>query len=1140
MSAPLDITELGRILAATDPAAVLVPRRLLRRVIKRERKLVGIGLRVPHRKGYVMNRDDLARMVEMEELELERGRQLPATVILLARPDAGELAAMERGRALLGYWRLLFHGWVHLALKARIAEHRLTAAVVRERIHRIGQVEFEEIRAVLRHEKFLLPPRDDRAVYEEFVAVYLELKFFAATLLPRYFPAVGDFAGIDAILAQDVDAADLFARTRLAGAPDPVFLVDLSAETAERNDGVPDHSTPALVPSAEEYDRLIGEAAETAALGNVVGASIRRAWAALVAPRELADEARSSARADLDALVERLQSAFHTTDSEAKSWRTALLPLLDRAARRRWSVEARLLYDLQKACVTHEQAVFAPDLIGWLSSLFRRPLLRPLPHQPLVGTVKAIRRAVRRLAFTRVSEVERQVLSTLLHQAVHHAELELRQRIRPLIEQAVRQAGLQPRNLPEEVALHKITEELLDRAVGQGRFALGDVRDALSRNALKVADLAGASEFLGGDALLRANRRLGDTANGVYRYGEFYLRWLQRFSALAFGTPLGRFLTLYLFLPFGAAFVVLEGVQYLIHEVMHLTGREGVHFVNWPLIAAVGAFLGALIHIPTFRNRVVGAARALGRVLRAVVIDVPAHVLRWPPVRRVLDSQAFAWVSSYAIKPLLVALPIGLGFFVLGLGVSVAWVSGAVTFLGACLLLNSRLGRDLQEMLADWLTHGWDGLRDLTVGLIRLIQDVFKSVLEAIDRWLYRIDEWFQYRRGERRLALLVKVVLGPLWGAVAYVIRFIVLLFVEPQINPIKHFPVVTVAHKLLLPLVPTLAEVLAPALEVELALALTIATVIIGKLPGVFGFLVWELKENWRLYEANRPRLLEPAVIGHHGETMVRLLRPGFHSGTLPKLFAKLRRAERRAHRTGDWRASRKIQEALHHAEKSIRHFVERELVFLLRRTPAWHDSRLSVGAINVGSNRVRVELTCSDLASCGLQLTFEEQSGWLLAGIANRGWLPHLSACQRRTLETALSGLYKFADVHLVHEQLAARVGRDVLAYDMGEEGLTVWAGPGYTIEAVYDLQCGEVLRPRAVEGDAGELPVIQRRAILFGDAAITWDAWVDVWQRHQEGARDVPVLAGTASLLPPEAKPSVVVAGSSPDSEQRGPS
>ena len=70
---------------------------------------------------------------------------------------------------------------------------------------------------------------------------------------------------------------------------------------------------------------------------------------------------------------------------------------------------------------------------------------------------------------------------------------------------------------------------------------------------------------------------------------------------------------------------------------------------------------------------------------------------------------------------------------------------------------------------------------------------------------------------------------------------------------------------------------------------------------IPGIFGFLAWELKENWRLYAANRPPQLKPVRVGAHGETMMRLLRPGIHSGTIPKTYAKLRRALRRFNANG-----------------------------------------------------------------------------------------------------------------------------------------------------------------------------------------------------------------------------------------------
>ena len=53
----LGTAELQRLLSGADPSALLVPPRLLRRVIKQERGIPGMGLQVPHRKTYVVRRD---------------------------------------------------------------------------------------------------------------------------------------------------------------------------------------------------------------------------------------------------------------------------------------------------------------------------------------------------------------------------------------------------------------------------------------------------------------------------------------------------------------------------------------------------------------------------------------------------------------------------------------------------------------------------------------------------------------------------------------------------------------------------------------------------------------------------------------------------------------------------------------------------------------------------------------------------------------------------------------------------------------------------------------------------------------------------------------------------------------------------
>src|SRR5690242_12245322 len=111
--ARIDTAELQHLLQALDPAVLLVPRRILRRVIKHDRHLTGVGLQVPHRKTYVIDREALLKIADRTELLIDPGRPLPKTLLLLNRPDAERLARQPRGEALLKFWRLLFHARVH-------------------------------------------------------------------------------------------------------------------------------------------------------------------------------------------------------------------------------------------------------------------------------------------------------------------------------------------------------------------------------------------------------------------------------------------------------------------------------------------------------------------------------------------------------------------------------------------------------------------------------------------------------------------------------------------------------------------------------------------------------------------------------------------------------------------------------------------------------------------------------------------------------------------------------------------------------------------------------------------------------------------------------------------------------------------
>src|ERR1019366_2610057 len=132
---------------------------------------------------------------------------------------------------------------------------------------------------------------------------------------------------------------------------------------------------------------------------------------------------------------------------------------------------------------------------------------------------------------------------------------------------------------------------------------------------------------------------------------------------------------------------------------------------------------------------------------------------------------------------------------------------------------------------------------------------------------------------------------------------------------------------------------------------------------LPDVVAFVIWEMKENWSLYRANRSQALGPVSVGGHGETMRGLLLPGFHSGTVPKLFSRLRQVERGAWRTGTWSGVRACQSALAEVEEAVRLFVTREFCELLGQTPAWQSQPPRVCAVTLATNQIRVELHHAD---------------------------------------------------------------------------------------------------------------------------------------------------------------------------------
>jgi len=1116
-----------RAIREADPAAFVVASRIVRRVIRHEIDLPTLSTRIPHRKSFHLSGERARQIVTNDELGLENGATLPETVILLARPEEHEWEAMTVSALREHLRRLHFHARVHVSLEERQASGLLDQQAVRDRINRIGYTAFDEIRSVLTQEAFLLPPVDTISEYVEFAAVFLELRYFAPDMLTSYFPSLDNIACIEDILAEDVDAGAVLQMT-----------ADLRVDDREKPDSRDrvsrrDRPTASVVRgprSTRAYQKLLRDAARAASRGNDVRAGILHTRAADSTEHRLAVEAAALAAADLRRLANRLRHALKIETPEPDPWRDLLAALLERSAYGFWNPAARLLYDLQKVCLDSERESFVVDLLVWLLSLGRRPLKRALPAQREVLISKHLRVATARLGKVPISAGEREHLSILLRAAAASAEQRLRERLRPPLEETLIEVGFFPQNLPERVSFRKIVEEMLDAVVERGFFAMGDIRDAVARNNLKLDDVADPLELVAGDRLLRADRRLADVLDGVYQRGAIYLRGLQRLSSCAFGTKLGRTLTLYAAIPFGGAYVILAFADH-VYEAGRRFSRwwagaiaEHEHAAAHPNLAltvALGLLILALIHVPRFRSAIWQVLRFGGQLLRLMFYEIPLWLAEVTFINRLLRSPAFLFFRKRLLMSLILT-----GLFC-WLFPAVGWYQLPRPSVTACIfvilaaVLNSKFGRDIEELVAERLQLMWHRVRvHVFVALFDLVMDFFKEVLEWLERVLYEVDEWLRFKSGESQFTLRVKALLGLPWSVVRFVVGFLVTVLVEPQINPIKHFPVVTVSHKVILPMQPMLATPLDPVFGK--VLANTIAGVTALLLPGVVGFLVWELRGNWRLYAVNRHRDLRPVIVGTHGETLVRLMKLGLHSGTLPRLFARLRRAARRVDPTRRLRALMGPYAKLHHLELNVRRFFEREFLSFLAESTAFNGIAIDVGKTEVGTNSLRVELRAPQLGDEPLWIAFEEESGRMVAGVWRAGWARNLSEAQRAVLAGLLVGFYRIGGVELVREQIEACLGAQARPYDVTEAGLTLLPGSSRHKTVIYNLDEFPEIAPRMEDAPpigtypTGGLPAVDSEALVFERTRTLWRDWVEAWSC--EDARE-PFPA----LLPPKAHP-----------------
>ncbi len=1244
------IAELRRALSQADSSAFLVEARVIRRVIRERFGFAKLSSSIPHTESQLVSARDIRHLVHPDELGLSDFSGLPETCILLCEPDEDEMDHWPTQELLQKVWRQLFHARVDLTLNG-LLHSKLTRSDVQERISEIGQVEFDEAHFVLRSELRLVAPESRIEAWREFVAVYLELRLFEPDLLSAWFPSIGISPVVDRVIERDVHAQELFERTRLYGATQPDLTPHTVSDEARLASTRRDWSLGiGSQTSDRSYVRQLRKRERANERGNTVAAAVCAIRAAQCATsEEKRTAAQEKARHDIRYLVDRLRRALEFPDSQTEEWQASLWELATNSIHGFWNSEKRLLYDLQKVCLDHERVIFSVDLVKWIVSRGKRPLRRPLTSLREVMMAKHLASSASRLVSVRLSGLERERLTGLLQNAAHLAEEQMRHRMRPLLQQTLRDVQLLPTSVPEHVAFDKLTEDSLDCIADRGYLTMGYLRDAISKNDLKLPDLREMHELWRGDHLLRADDRLDVAMDGVYRRGEFYLRWLQITSSLFFGTHAGRFTTLFLVIPFGGALVIVEGVRHIAHmfqgkpqnaksqangtqketessdaktgstdsvaradddssrskeissesnaadvpvasngqpatgdvtksdaaietassndpksapsgasdllakskedspgrEVISVTPTDPeeavgqivarqVETASWVL--AIGFLLMALIHIPTFRQKFFHSLVVGWKWFKRYVIELPLRVIRLPWVLKIWRHRLFVKFRRYIATPALMSasVTVFLPWLIRGSALS-NWWFGIITVL-ASMALNSRLGRDAQELTAEWIGNAWHKLRArVVVAVFDFVIDMFRLVLNFVERFLYAVDEWLRFHSDESWLSILSKAVLGVVWSFVSFLIRIYVNLLIEPTFHPVKHFPVVTVAHKMILPalimLEGKMVEFLGHYLGVPLARSITWFNIFF--IPGIFGFIVWELKENWRLYQANRQKHLKPVAVGSHGETVARLLRPGFHSGTLPKLFRKMRRLEHQNASFKRFSARRAGREQLEHIETAIRNFVDRELIRLLELCPAWKGTELKCGHIRAASNSFSIDIECHAIGEAPLRLLFQEQSHWVAASVPEAGWLRFASADQLRSFQNALVGFYRKSGIDLVREQVEQNFLHQH-PYDINSEGLVVWPDANFSNELTVSVDREGPLRasPVAAANAAGILTT-ERSQVLFWESVTTWSEWNTLWSGESAWPRNndaLPAIEYAPPTSPPPAcirKPEIPV-------------
>lgn len=1044
-----ELEQFEAILRSVEPAVRLVPERHLRKLLHYFRDH---GRRIPRNpdRPLWVSREELAN-ADVVPRDAFRGTDDP--LLLITTPDDRSLDSLPPAELLREYWRLLFEA----AISAKLA--RLHETTCEARLLKLGPAAVREVKYVLESEHLADPESSDVDWYRVFATAYLTVHTFEPDAIGDFFPSLPSSEEVLGLIGPETEAESILSRTRPPGAADAVrpthnVLVDAAAQQPR---GRPAESLRSEARAALERGNFVRSAILFTQAGDGAAEPLGHLVKSLAAVLGWEESTRGKWQHALATLL---------PPAAAGRWPRAARCLYELQKIPQDLAREVFAVDLVEPIRTlGRRPVKRP--LPHAREVMVLLALRQSNHQMLRSGLDAhAQHALDRLFEAEMlqrQEAIRARLAPIIENALeqcgfvpgNRAESVARDKVvAELLDRICERGYLRFGNLRDAIARNQLKMPDLR---GPGEFIAGD--PLLKVDTRLAYDLDGI--YRRGEFYLRALQRGSSiffgTGTGRWLFLYLIAPFLAAFLTLTFAIELKhlsekvqRFATKILAprqvyrTPALAhsETVVVEQIVYSwdesgmlvwslyeepewiddepdldpdqVIEIVRTTLTSSTPppsmvpgeahestFPRWESVFVLGVFLLLMFHAPPFRQAFFSVASGLVAALVSLLWDLPKRLMQSRVVVVVRYSAPARFFVRYLIAPMLVAGIVVLFLSFLGASQNRLMRWGGIVLGVAFLAFNTPWGWSVQERLAESISDGWRIFRvNLIPGLIATVLDWFRRLVNWFERQLYEVDEWLRFRGGDSGGSLAAKAILGLVWFPVAYLARFSFYLLIEPQVNPVKHFPVVTVSHKVILPLTPTLAE----ALNVSTGVAFWI----LAGVPGVFGFIAWELLSNWKLYAANRPERLKPVVIGSHGETMRGLLRPGFHSGTVPKLYRKLRRAK-------DGRAKDSLHHELHHVIEAVRRFLERELISLAEQ---WTDRSIRISEVRLGCQRLVVMVTVPDIGDEPLTLAFENCGGKIDAHIASPGWIDKLTQSQRGALFDALRGLFDMVAAEQCH--------------------------------------------------------------------------------------------------------------------------